>query len=260
MTEELNYLIRDFGMVFEQSLRPYQDSTLRVPFYFTSTMRERKEQRGISLKMNPQSIAWRQNKRIEERKTRGGSVFYHWTDEEGRNNDILVLDFAGMTGNINIQTGAYRRGGAPYLRALGGRSGSLTEVAMSAADKIDGKSNADVGVQLTGSHIDTSGAAKLAQFWNLYSLTREPIYDADLKVPVIYSITYSSPLFGNTYITLYGHYNNVLEFSEVAEEPFNRRWSFSFTVTSTSPSLDDLYQTVSFNLGTELLNNVGQFE
>jgi hypothetical protein len=51
-------------------------------------------------------------------------------------------------------------------------------------------------------------------------------------------------------ITLIGFFGNVLDFEENADEPFNRRYSFSFTVLDTSPKLDELVGRLSKNLST----------
>ena len=47
----------------------------------------------IQMSINPKSIGWRQPKRIVKRDYQEGSVFYHFTNSKGQNNDILTLDF-----------------------------------------------------------------------------------------------------------------------------------------------------------------------
>ena len=55
----------------------------------------------ISMAVNPSSVKWNQPKRWVKRDTMGGSVFFHFTDRGGHNNDVLTLSFSGNTGNIN---------------------------------------------------------------------------------------------------------------------------------------------------------------
>lgn len=57
----------------------------------------------ISMMINPNSVKWHQPKRFTKRDTMNGSTFFHFTDDNGCNNDILDLQFSGSTGNINTQ-------------------------------------------------------------------------------------------------------------------------------------------------------------
>src|SRR3990167_7263077 len=57
----------------------------------------------VQMAVNPQSIKWSQNKRISKRDTMNGSVFFHFTNDDDQNNDILQMTFTGKTGNINTQ-------------------------------------------------------------------------------------------------------------------------------------------------------------
>jgi hypothetical protein len=43
-------------------------------------------------------------------------------------------------------------------------------------------------------------------------------------------------------IMLIGFFNNVLKFTEAAEKPFSRDYSFSFVVQRTIPDLDELLE------------------
>ena len=56
----------------------------------------------IEMAVNPNSISWKQPKRITKRDTQEGSIFFHFANKKGQNNDILTLDFRGNTGNINL--------------------------------------------------------------------------------------------------------------------------------------------------------------
>lgn len=88
----------------------------------------------INTLINPLSIQWDQGKRISRRDVRNGSVFFHFTDDRGQDNDILKLKIRGHTGNVDL------RGDAFPLPATQ----------------------------------DTASLRKLAIFQNLYTLTREP--------------------------------------------------------------------------------------
>lgn len=154
----------------------------------------------ISMMVNPNTVRWSQPKRFTKRDTQNGSTFFHFSDDTGRNNDILTLNFSGNTGNINTQHGP---------------------LASSA-----------VGADL-----------KLKVWHELYSLTREPIL-IDNRLHNDFIITYRTVLFPMP-ITFYGFFSSVLEFTESAANPNSRDYSFSFTVTHTSPGLDTLTDKLS---------------
>ncbi len=154
----------------------------------------------ISMLVNPNSVKWSQPKRWVKRDTREGSVFFHFTNQAGQNNDILTLTFTGNTGNINTQHGI------------------------------------DVATAL-GSDL------KLRIWHELYKLTREPVL-LDGNTKNIFYITYRTVLMPMQ-ITFAGFFNSVLEFTENASSPFNRDYSFGFTVTNTSPALDDLVDRIN---------------
>jgi hypothetical protein len=58
---------------------------------------------NIVMAINPKSVTFDQPKRFTRQDTRDGSVFFHWTNKKGQNNDILVIKFAGNTGNIDLR-------------------------------------------------------------------------------------------------------------------------------------------------------------
>jgi len=244
--------IPNFGMVLEQSLNPYSDKTLRVPFYLTSTYRQYLGVPGVTMLINPSQVEFKQNKRITRRNTQSGAVFFHWANTLGRNNDILEMSFRGQTGNINIQQGTVRKG----LTGIIPGAGKVNDFVNDRAERIvqgDGPGS----VALQGDEYVTSGAAKLSNFWNLYSLTREPVVDPKYGFPVYYYITYSSPIFGNSFVTFIGHFNNVLSFSDDAMSPNNKMWNFDFTVLASMPSMNYIYSTIVRALSTEFTNPVG---
>lgn len=164
----------------------------REPIIFTSTMRSRDDLRpqglmsSIEMAINPSSIEWDQPKRWTKRDVRDGSVFFHFTNSSGQNNDVLTLNFSGSTGNIS-----------------GG-----------------------------GKEANT----KWKVWHNLYLLTREAVVLPD-GTPNIIKITYQSNLW-RVPIQFLGFFNTVLKFSESADKPNSRDYSFGFTVLETSPDLD----------------------
>lgn len=247
-----NAAIPNFALVLERSLNPYEDRSLRVPFYMTSSYRENNGIPGVSMKMNPNSVSFRQPKRITRRNTRGGTVFYHWTDKFGRNNDILDLEFRGVTGNINIRTGTVGRGFTAATETIS----AATSWATQKLSDLSGASDSGVDTQVTGPHRDSSGASKLASFWNLRSLTTEPVKDPVTGNPIYYYVQYSSPIFANTFITFIGHFSRALDFEDNAAEPFNKPYSFGFTVLSSIPPIELIYTTIVQNLSKQFMNKI----
>lgn len=163
----------------------------------------------IVMPINPDTIRFRQGKRISAKNTREGTVYFHFTNKRGQNNDVLVCEISGTTGNID-------------------RRGALT----TAADE------AEVG-QPTGTAIanadDNGAVAKLLAWHNLYLLSMEPILLPD-GVENTASMTYISPLFPMN-VDFFGHFNQVLDFEELATQPNERPYHFELTVTRTEPPL-----------------------
>lgn len=168
----------------------------------------------VSMAVNPQSIQWNQNKRFTKRDTMDGSTFFHFTNSVDQNNDILTCSFSGKTGNINTQ--------------------------------------ADFG-----SILQTGANLKLRVWHELYNLSREPMLlnklntgkDVPHGMKNEFFISYRTVLMP-VQITLIGFFNTVLNFTETAADPFNRDYNFAFTVTKTSPSLDELSTMMNSSLST----------
>lgn len=55
---------------------------------------------SIVMELNPKSIEFDQPKRFARQDTQKGTVFHHFTNDKGQNNDILTIRFGGNTGNI----------------------------------------------------------------------------------------------------------------------------------------------------------------
>lgn len=244
-------MVGNFSAVLERSLNPFDDKTLRVPFYLDSTYRQKLGVKGVSMMVNPTSVSFSQAKRTTRKDTQGGSVFYHWTNRMGRNNDVLEMNFSGQTGNINIRTGTLTTGAAAMIP---GSRGPIDWMNNLAAKATTSTGDAPASVKQQGNDYSVSGAAKLACFWNLYALTREPNVDPQNGAPVYYYIAYNSPVFGNTYVTFIGHFNKVLDFTDDATNPFNKLYTFSFTALASVPSMDYIYAVVSDNLRTVFMN------
>lgn len=220
--------------IFGASGQAYPD-TNRVPMSFTSTKRLRQldpefsgfsnikidtsselklltSQYGelpiIEMAVNPNSITWRQPKRITKRDTQNGSIFFHFTNSKRQNNDILTLDFRGNTGIIDQRS------------------------------DIESASS----VISTSSGVRT-GANKRALLWhNLWALTREEILLED-NIINEFMITYQSVIIP-IQIMLIGFFSNVMDWTDSADKPFSRDYNMSFTVQEVIPPLEELTQSL----------------
>lgn len=158
---------------------------------------------NIDMLVNPSSVEWTQPKRMSKVDVRDGSRFFHFLNSAGQNNDFLTLKFSGSTGNIDI------RGAS-----------------------------------------DTGANQKWLVWHNLYQLTREEVF-LGVGAENWFRISYSSNLFAASTAGLlsepiqqfYGFFDSVLEFTESADKPNSRDYSFSFVVTSAEPDLDEAIDT-----------------
>jgi hypothetical protein len=57
----------------------------------------------VEMKVNPSSIEFSQGKRFVKQDTMRGSVFHHFTNSKGQNNDILTIKLSGSTGNLAMR-------------------------------------------------------------------------------------------------------------------------------------------------------------
>ena len=181
-------IVPDFSWALSTALNPYDDKTLRVPMYVTSSHRERTSTPGVKMSMNPNSVSFRRPKRITEKKTQCGSTFMHWTDSTGRNNDILQLDFRGQTGNINLRRAARLKFGTIGSGAVDWLNEKVNDFEDFATSP-----NSIAQPEPVGLDKDMSGATKLVKFWDLHRLITEPVVDK-YGNPVSEIIYYSSPL------------------------------------------------------------------
>ena len=183
----------------------------RVPIIWQSARRARLHVPPLMMKINPSQIQFQQNKRIQKQDTIGGTTYFHFSNKNGQNNDILTLQISGTTGNIDPR--AIQKEVGPIL-----------------------------GVDLT---TDRTGAKDKLMAWaSFYQLTLEPILDIETGKPNLVTMTYASALFPKQ-ISMLGFFMNVLQFSETAQEPFQRQWSVQFVVQRTDPPLDEIVDFLS---------------
>lgn len=213
---------------------PYSGSE-RVPFKFSSTLRDiaYQQQAGLSTLtidggqnisvtnalvtgisralvpgsrasvetlINPRSVSFIQGKRIQRRDVRDGSVFFHFTDKDGRDNDILELELSGTTGNVDLRGDAFP---------------------LPATDSIEARRKLDV-------------------FYQLWTLTREPRIIAPNLVNRMSINMRTTLFPGLSGISFFGFFSEVLRFEQSADKPHSVDWSMRFTVQFTSPSIDDI--------------------
>lgn len=169
----------------------------------------------IVMAVNPKSIRFEQGKRFTKKNTLSGTVFYHFTNNRGQNNDTLQLTFRGNTGNID-------------------RRGSI-----------------DPQAPLGASASNTGAIEKLLTWHDLYLMTREPMYLGS-GIKNIFTISYISPLMPFA-IDFKGFFTKVLEFEENAEKPFSREYTMQFIVQETHPDLDEALTYVSAVLNAATL-------
>ena len=205
----------------------------RIPMLLTCSEWMDNGYPAIALRINPHNVAFKQPKRVTKRNTQGGTVYMHWSDENGSNNDVLELDFSGRTGNINL-----RRNEQVRLSKAGA---ALQDV----ANWLTGASPEDAD------KYKNQGGGKLYTWARLYQLTRMPMLNRQTKRQNLFHILYRSPLFPRP-ILFIGFFNNVLNFTETAENPYLVEWSFNFVVQYTVPDLDG----ISDYLVQVLANNV----
>jgi hypothetical protein len=90
----------------------------RVPFLWSSRFREDARIPPLEMRVNPESVAFSQPKRIRKRNTQGGTTFFHFADDRGRDLDVLVLSISGKTGFINAANDAALASGGATVDKL----------------------------------------------------------------------------------------------------------------------------------------------
>ena len=190
----------------------------------------------ITMAINPKSVRFSQPKRFKRTDTREGSVFYHFSNSKGQNNDILTISFSGNTGNIDL------RGTLGDFEQPKAKSDLTRETAQDAPAIEDANKGPDTGA-----------LNKLFVWQNLYALTREAMVIGD-TIENVFTITYASAALPIT-IDFHGFFNHVMNWEDSAEKPNSKDYDFEFTVTSTSPDLDD-YMRESLSVLQEASLNV----
>lgn len=204
-------LIANIGSLLKSTLTAGPDSHNRVPIIWQSDLNARLERPPLRMTINPQNVQFQQTKRIQKQDTIGGATYFHFSNARGQNNDILMLSLSGTTGNIDPR--AFQR---QIGRVLG----------------------ADLSTDRTGAK------DHLLAWLQFYELTLAPIVDLEMGTPNLVTMTYASALFPKQ-VKFRGFFQNVLQFSETAQEPFQRQWNVQFVVQSTDPHLDEIASFVS---------------
>ena len=178
----------------------------RKAFVWQSEWRKRRNIPPVAMVINPTQVRFQQGKRIQRQDTIGGVTYFHFSNQFGQNNDILTLQLSGTTGNIDPRSIARQ---------------VTQSVQASATDAVD----------------QVGALNKLKAWTSFYQMTLEPALDMEWNVPNVVTLTYQSVLFPKP-ITLSGFFLNVLQFSEIASDPFQRQWDVQFVVQSTEPKMD----------------------
>jgi len=207
----------------------------RIPMLIYSDATAARGEPPLQLRINPQSVAFNQPKRISKKNTQAGTVYMHWSDENGSNNDILEMQFKGKTGNINLKHDK------PNQPTLVGNALQTLANTLSNTPPNQGPA-------------PNQGAGKLYTWARLYQMTLAPTLDflpvgntgGTSRQNITSYIVYRSPLLPRA-IRFGGFFNNALTFAENAEQPWLVDWSFSFIVQKTNPPLNQL---------TSYLNNI----
>ena len=227
--------VREFLGDFSTLLGPPLDPK-RVPIKWSSVLRRRRGETSsrdpqggpLTMLINPTQVQLRMPKRTQKQDTIGGSVFFHFANERGFNNDILQLTMSGTTGNIDPRALSKREGR--------GRLSTLDTLGLESLRTLETDRDRK---------FDTTGARdKLLAWANLYQLSIEPILDLEGGVINLVDLSYISALFPKM-ITLFGFFNAAMEFGELANEPFQRQWSLSMTIVKTEPPLDEIVKHIT---------------
>jgi len=204
-------LVADIGALLKSTLTAGPDSHNRVAVIWQSDLNARLERPPLRMTINPQNVQFQQTKRIQKQDTVGGTTYFHFSNARGQNNDILMLSLSGTTGNIDPRA---------FQRQIG----------------------RVLGVDLS---TDRTGAKDHLIAWlQFYEMTLAPIVDLELGIPNLVTMTYASAIFPKQ-VKFRGFFQNVLQFAETAQEPFQRQWNVQFVVQSTEPHLDEIAGFVS---------------
>lgn len=87
-----------------QTLLGSRNQRPRIPILWSSRFRQDAGIAPLEMRVNPTSVAFSQPKRIRKRNTQRGSTYFHFSDDRGRDLDILVLRIAGQTGYVSARS------------------------------------------------------------------------------------------------------------------------------------------------------------
>lgn len=224
-------------------IRGDANARVRIPLIFQCSFWQNGGIPPIAMRVNPHVVTFKQGKRLTRKNTSGGTAFFHWTDRDGRSNDVLELDIRGRTGNI-LNKPTQKQDKFLVVDLLQQVAEGLSTVR-------------------EGSTTDNPGAAKLYSWARLYQLSRERMIDVQTGEKNIFQLLYRSPVFPAP-LLFTGFFSKVLDFSETAESPHMLEYSMGFTVQDVQPSLDyisNYLTTVLANpaiLEATLLQGVGE--
>ena len=177
---------------------------------------------GVQLRgVVPQQINFVQRSRISEQVIKDGKAFFFWKkDRQSRHLDLLEIRINGVTRSLQYQPRRPRNAFEVLGRSLNELKNTV---------RVGPAGTTPPGERLT---------RKQAEWLRLWELTREPFVDEQginlhhivLKTPALpFEIDFA------------GHFQNPIEWTERADNPFLVDWSLSLIVHQTQPSLDVVF-------------------
>ena len=213
---------------------------------WTSTKRLYLQQAPIQMALNSSSVRVTQQKRMQKIDTMESSVFMHFLNRRGKNNDLVKLEFRGNTGNIDL------------------RGSVATEDELDAAAGFLGPRGTSADQQLSNS-IDTGAFLKLVTFHQLKQLSQEEMVftvqstGGEDETQVInaqsdneFFLQYISPVYPSN-ILITGIFAMPVQFEENGEAPTDVDYSFDFWVTNVYPDEDEFLALLQVNSAQALL-------
>lgn len=198
---------------------------------FSTTYQLYRGNSPVQMMLNPTSVRWSRAKRLVKNDTLDGSVFTHFLDRNGRNNDLIKLEFSGNTGNIDLRGSLVSEDDLAAAAGFLGARGTAADRAL--ADQID-----------------TGALRKLITFHKLRQMSEEPVIFTvqsleDTESTEVVSaqtsneflIQYVSPLFPSN-ILISGIYASPVQFEESGENPNSVDYTFDFWVKEITPDTD----------------------
>jgi len=205
----------------------------------------------VQMAINANQVKHARAKRFTKADTLEGSTFMHYLDKNGRNNDLLKLDFRGNTGNIDLRGSAVSEAEIEAATGILGPRGTAADAA-------------------TARTIDTGAFFKLLTFHQLRQLSLEalvfvPGIDNASTTPVPtavaaeneFMIQYLSPIYPSN-ILITGIFDQAVSFTEDAEDPNSVDYEFGFWVQSVYPDEDEFISLLETSSAQSLLSAAQQ--